>query len=58
MAIRDDGRNPSAEPPEVLTTVDARQASRSHVNWKVLIWGLLLVVAAFAAVYFILQRSG
>ncbi len=39
--------------PEELTTTEARAGSTPGVARNVLIWGLVLVVAAFALILFI-----
>lgn len=57
MTIRENQHNHGgSEPPEVLTTTEARQGSRTLINRNVLIGGLILVIAAFAIVYFVLYR--
>lgn len=53
MTMRnDDPRPAAAEPPEVLTPVEARQGSRSQLTRYVLRYGLILVILAFAIIYF------
>ena len=39
--------------PEHLTTTEARGGTRTRLNRNVLVFGLLLVVAAFALILFI-----
>ena len=40
----------SADAP-VLTTNEARQATTPHVTRYVLVWGLVLVIVAFALIF-------
>ncbi|WP_395666079.1 hypothetical protein [Methylocella sp.] len=56
MTMRDDPGRPTAEPPEVLTTTQARQGSSTHVTRYVLRYGLLLVIAAFVVIYLVMHR--
>lgn len=44
----------SSEPEIVKTPADARQAQHAGVRY-VLIWGLVLVVVAFAIVFFVIK---
>jgi hypothetical protein len=39
----------------VLTKTEARQAVTPHVTRYVLVWGLALVIVAFAVIYFVLR---
>lgn len=44
----------ASEPQVVKTPTDARQAQHAGVR-NVLIWGLILVVAAFGIVYLVMK---
>ena len=39
--------------PEHLSTTDARAGSTPHMTRYILIWGLLLVIVAFAILLFV-----
>jgi len=39
--------------PEHLSTTDARAGSTPHMTRYVLVWGLLLVIVAFAILLFV-----
>ena len=54
--MQDDPRRADVEPPEVLTTTQARQGSSTHVTRYVLKYGLALVVAAFVVIYLVMHR--
>lgn len=55
-----EARQPLDDKPieRVLSKTDARQGDRSNVTRKVLTWGLVLVVIAFAVAYYWQHLSG
>lgn len=41
------------EPPIERSTVEARQGSRTHSNFRVLLWSTIVAVLVLSALYFV-----
>ena len=56
MSSREDHRKTAGQgDAPVLTKTEARQAVTPHITRYVLVWGLGLVIVAFAVIYFVFR---